>query len=61
MLKTRHNNTTRPIQNVVQIPRRPPVVVNNSPENQHDFWRLKTVSGKSSYSDTVKYHMRTTL
>ena len=30
VLKTRSSNTTRPIQNIVQIPRRPPVVVNNS-------------------------------
>ena len=32
-LKTRHSDTTRPIQNVVQNSRRPLVAVNNSPEN----------------------------
>ena len=32
VLKTKHNNISRPIQNVVQNPRQPPVVVNNSPE-----------------------------
>ena len=41
VLKTQDSNTTRLIQNVVQNPRRPLVVVNNSPENQHDFRRLK--------------------
>ena len=30
VLKTRHNDTTRPIQNAVQNPLRPPVVVNNT-------------------------------
>ena len=29
-------------------------MVNNSPENQHDFRRLKTVAGEKSYSDEVK-------
>ena len=41
VLKAQHSNTTRLIQNLVQNPRRPLVVVNNSPENQHDFRRLK--------------------
>ena len=53
---TRHNDTTGPIQNVVQNPRQPPVVVNNSPENQHDFRRLKTLPGENSYSEVVKDH-----
>ena len=56
VVKTRHNTTTRPIQNVVQNPRRPPVVVNNSPENEHDFRRLKTVPGENLYSEVVKDH-----
>ena len=47
MLKTKHNNTTRLIQNVVRNPYQPPVVVNNSPENQHDLRRLKTVPGEN--------------
>ena len=33
MLKTTQNNTNRPIQNIVQNPRRPPAVVNKSLEN----------------------------
>ena len=56
VVKTRQNNTTRPIQDVVQNPRRPPVVVNNSPENEHDFRRLKTVPGENLYSEVVKDH-----
>ena len=40
----------------MQDPRRPPVVVNNSPENQHDFRRLKTVPGENSYNDVAKDH-----
>ena len=56
VVKTRHNYTTRPIQNVVQNPRRPPVVVNNSPENEHDFCRLKIVLGEDSHSEVVKDH-----
>ena len=31
-------------------------MVNNSPENQHDFCRLKTVLGENSYSNIVKDH-----
>ena len=53
VLKRRHNDTTRPIQNVVQNPRQPPVVVNNSPQNHHGFRRLKTVPGENSYSEFV--------
>ena len=30
--------------------------MNNSPENQHDFCRLKTVLGENSYSNIVKDH-----
>ena len=45
--KTKHNNRTRPIQNMVHNSRRPPVVVNNSPENQHHFCRLKKVQEKT--------------
>ena len=56
VLKRRHNDTTRPIQNVVQNPRQPPVVVNNPPQNQHGFRRLKTVPGENSYSEVVKDH-----
>ena len=37
---------------------RPPVVINNSPENQHDFHRLKAVPGENSYSKVVKDHKR---
>ena len=54
MLKTKGTNTARPIQNIVQNQCRPPVVVNNSPENQHDFRSLKTVPGENSYNDVVK-------
>ena len=54
VLKKKHNNTTRPIQNTVKNPRRPPVVVNHSQKSQHDFRRLKTVTGENSYSDVVK-------
>ena len=56
VLKTRHNDTTRPIQDAVQNPRRPPLVINNSPENQHDFRRLKAVPGENSYSKAVEDH-----
>ena len=56
VLKTRHNDTTRPIQDAVQNPRRPPLVINNSPENQHDFRRLKAVPGENSYSEAVEDH-----
>ena len=56
VLKTRHNDTTRPIQNAVQNPRRPPLVINNSPENQHDFRKLKAVPGENSYSEAVEDH-----
>ena len=31
-------------------------MVNNSPENQHDFRRLKTLPGENSYSEVVKDH-----
>ena len=56
VLKTRHNDTTQPIQSIIQIPCQPPVVVNNSAENQHDFPRLKTVPEENSYSKVVKDH-----
>ena len=59
VLKTRHNDTTRPIQDAVQNPRRPPLVINNSPENQHDFRRLKAVPGENSYSEAVEDHKGT--
>ena len=36
--------------------RQSPIVVNNSPENQHDFRRLKTVHRETSYSDVLKDH-----
>ena len=36
--------------------RQPPIVVNNSPENQHDFRRLKTVQRETSYSDVLEDH-----
>ena len=32
------------------------MVVNNSPENQHDFHRFKTEPGENLYSDVVKDH-----
>ena len=56
VLKTRHNDTTQPIQNVVQNPPQRPVVVHNYPEKQHDFCRLKTVPGENSYSEVVRDH-----
>ena len=56
VLKTRHNDTTRPIQNTIQNPCRPPVVINNSSENQFDFRRLKAVPGENSYNEVVKDH-----
>ena len=56
VLKTRHNNTTRPRQNAVQNPHQSPVVVHNSPENHHDFRRSKTAPGENSYSEVVKDH-----
>ena len=31
-------------------------MINNSPENQHDFRRLKAVPGENSYSKVVKDH-----
>ena len=31
-------------------------MVNNSPENQHDFRRLKIVPGENSYNDVAKDH-----
>ena len=31
-------------------------MVNNSPENQHDFHRFKTEPGENLYSDVVKDH-----
>ena len=34
--------------------KRPPVVINQFPENQTDFTRLRTVSGKKPYSNAVK-------
>ena len=58
VLKTRHNGTTRPIQNAVQNPRRSPVVVHNSPQNQHHFRRLKTAPRENLYSEVVKDHKR---
>ena len=45
---------TKSIQNIVQNQWQPLIVVNNSPENQLDFCRLKTVAGEKSYSDEVK-------
>ena len=54
VLKTRHNDKTRPMQNVVQNPRRPSVVVNNFPEKLHDYRRLKAVPGENSYSKVAK-------
>lgn len=39
---------------MVQNPRRYSAVVNNFPENQHNFCRLKAVSGENSYNDLVK-------
>ena len=45
---------TKSIQNIVQNQWQPLIVVNNSPENQRDFCRLKTVAGEKSYSDEVK-------
>ena len=57
VLKTKYNNTTQPIQNIVQNPHQPPVVVNNSPENHHDFCRLETVPGENLYSSVVKDHI----
>ena len=56
MQKPKHNNTTRPIPNIVRNPRRPPVVVNSFLENQHDFRRLKTLRGENSFSEEVKDH-----
>ena len=54
VLKTRRNDKTRPMHNVVQNPRRPPVVVNNFPEKLHDYRRLKAVPGENSYNKVVK-------
>ena len=43
VLKTKHTNAARLIQNVLQNLHWPPVVVNNCPENQHDFRTLNTI------------------
>ena len=56
MQKPKHNNTTRPIPNIVRNPRRPPMVVNSFLENQHDFRRLKTLRGENSFSEVVNDH-----
>ena len=50
-LKTKHKNTTRPIQNIVPNPRQPPVMVNKTQKNHYDFHRLKTVPEEISCSN----------
>ena len=56
IFNSKYNNKTWTIENVLQNPHRPPVVVNNSPQNKHDFNRLKTVPIENSNSFLVKDH-----
>ena len=55
--KTKHNDAIWPIQNIMQNPCQPPVVVvNNSLENQNKICRLKSVPGENLYSNVLKDH-----
>ena len=54
--RIKHKSTTPSIQNMMLNARQPPIVVNNSPENQHDFRGLKTVQRETSYNDVLKDH-----
>ena len=52
------NIITNPIinanENIQVVKRRPPVVINNNPENQNIFNRKPTVPGEKTYSESIK-------